>query len=184
MSREGKIISIALLTIFIYAGGIFLQKGAFIFPFPLNEIIFFIAVSAMAITNFKTEKLFFSVFLFSAILHLLSNEFYWAILLNHQELESFVKSNVKDWFLIGYYIFFIASGFVSFQKINSKLKYVNLLSLGFILTSIFSGNPYFELLALLTISLVTIKFLSTKPSLNLWWLLFILELTKVWSLGY
>ena len=40
MSKEGRVIALAILTIFIYAFSILLQKGAFIFPFPLTNASF------------------------------------------------------------------------------------------------------------------------------------------------
>ncbi|MGY8927367.1 MAG: hypothetical protein ACKVJC_08740, partial [Flavobacteriales bacterium] len=39
MQKENKLIFLIALTLTVYATSIYLQQGAFIFPFPLNPIL-------------------------------------------------------------------------------------------------------------------------------------------------
>ena len=179
MSKEGRIIALAILTIFIYAFIILLQKGAFIFPFPLNEIIFFISALAISFHQFKNEK-FLSI-LFPIVL---SSEFYWAIFFNTQQMEALSNSFFTDLFKIIFFLGVISLIYLSFKEFKSKLVSIGLLfSILGIVVSLILGYQFIEIASLLIVSVISIKRLEEKPILNIWILLFVLEITKLWSLA-
>jgi hypothetical protein len=184
MSREGKIISIAILTVFLYALGIFFQKGAFIFPFPLNEIIFLFATFSIGYTNFKTEKVLFSVFLCLGICHLFSNEFYYAIVLDTEAMQNLSKSLFTDIFLVVYYIGLLATIVLTINKINSSIwiKGIGVLAFISMFFGMILGNALFDIVGLFLMIPFVFKYVERLPILNLWTLLFVLEVTKFWSL--
>ncbi len=183
MSKEGRVIALAILTIFIYAFSILLQKGAFIFPFPLNELIFFISSVSIAIYQYKQDKILSLLFPVIGLTFLLSSEFYWAIFYNSQEMEVFSNSFVTDLFKILFFLVLIASIYISFYKIKVKLIQLSIfLSMFGVVLSLILGNHFVEVASLFIVFLISIKRTEARPSLNLWILLFILEATKLWSL--
>ena len=184
MSKEGRVIALAILTIFIYAFSILLQKGAFIFPFPLNEIIFFISAIAIAIQQYKNDKLLSVLFPIVGFTFVLSSEFYWAIFYNSQQMEVFSNSLVTDLFKIIFYLGVISLIYLSFKELKSKLVEIGfIVSILVIVLSLILGNQFIEIVSLFIVFLISIKRLEVRPILNLWILLFVLEVTKLWSLA-
>ena len=184
MSKEGRVIALAILTIFIYAFSILLQKGAFIFPFPLNEIIFFISALAISFHQFKKEKILSVLFPVVGCLCVLSSEFYWAIFFNAQQMEAFSNSLATDLFKIFFFIGLISLICFSFKEMKNKLVSIGLVfSILGIIISLIIGHQFIEIASLLIVSVISIKRLAEKPILNLWILLFVLEITKLWSLA-
>ena len=184
MSKEGRIIALAILTIFIYAFIILLQKGAFIFPFPLNEIIFFISALAISFHQFKNEKFLSILFPIVGFVFVLSSEFYWAIFFNTQQMEALSNSFFTDLFKIIFFLGVISLIYLSFKEFKSKLVSIGLLfSILGIVVSLILGYQFIEIASLLIVSVISIKRLEEKPILNIWILLFVLEITKLWSLA-
>lgn len=182
MSQAGKTITLAILTVFVYAFSIFLQKGAFIFPFPLNELIFLIATIVIALNEFKNSKLISTLFISSAILNLFSSEFYWAIFLNTEQMTWFSKSIITDVLKISYYLFLIFSIFKSFKLLDKKKLIYSIFPIFGIILSLIFSVPFIEIGALLIVTIFTYRSLQHFSILNLWFLLFVLESTKLWSL--
>ena len=191
MTQEGKTVTLASTTVFMYGLVSYLQFNQVIFPFPLNEIIFLIASVLFARIHFKNSPKTISLIIALGLLNVLSYEFYWNIFLSNDNMLSFSKSSATDIFKLFYYIGLIAWIISTFNEIEINFrKYFSLLPITLLLTgSIFSEEftPFYsQIIILLSISFVFIFVFSKLkqfPIQYLWILLFILELTKVWSLA-
>lgn len=191
MTQEGKTVTLASTTVFMYGLVSYLQFNQVIFPFPLNEIIFLIASVLFARIHFKNSPKTISLIIALGLLNVLSYEFYWNIFLSNDNMLSFSKSSATDIFKLFYYIGLIAWIISTFNEIEINFrKYFSLLPITLLLTgSIFSEEltPFYsQIIILLSISFVFIFVFSKLkqfPIHYLWILLFILELTKVWSLA-
>ena len=191
MTQEGKTVTLASTTVFMYGLVSYLQFNQVIFPFPLNEIIFLIASVLFARIHFKNSPKTISLIITLGLLNVLSYEFYWNIFLSNDNMLSFSKSSATDIFKLFYYIGLIAWIISTFNEIEINFrKYFSLLPITLLLTgSIFSEEltPFYsQIIILLSISFVFVFVFSKLkqfPIHYLWILLFILELTKVWSLA-
>ena len=191
MTQEGKTVTLASTTVFMYGLVSYLQFNQVIFPFPLNEIIFLIASVLFARIHFKNSPKTISLIIGLGLLNVLSYEFYWNIFLSNDNMLSFSKSSATDIFKLFYYIGLIAWIISTFNEIEINFrKYFSLLPITLLLTgSIFSEEftPFYsQIIILLSVSFVFVFVFSKLkqfPIHYLWMLLFILELTKVWSLA-
>ena len=191
MTKEGKTVTLAALTVFMYGLTSFLQFKQVIFPFPLNELIFFIATIVFAKDHLKNNPKTMSLILVLGLFHILSLEFYWNIFLSNERMLGLSQSSITDYFKVGYYIGIIAWIITTFNQVEVNLKkYLSLLPITFVLAGSILNEQltifYSQLVLFLSYgSVVILLFPKIKhfPLLYLWVLLFILELTKVWSLG-
>ena len=191
MTKEGKTVTLAALTVFMYGLISFLQFKQVIFPFPLNELIFFIATIVFAKDHFKNNPKTMSLILVLGLFNILSLEFYWNIFLSNERMLQISQSSITDYFKVGYYIGIIAWIITTFNQVEVNLKkYLSLLPITLVLVgSILNEHLtifYSQLILFLSYgSVVILLFPKIKhfPLLYLWVLLFILELTKVWSLA-
>jgi hypothetical protein len=191
MTQEGKTVTLASTTVFMYGLVSYLQFDQIIFPFPLNEIIFLIASIIFARIHFKNSPKTIFLIIGLGLLNVLSYEFYWNIFLSNETMVSFSKSSATDIFKLFYYIGLIAWIISTFNEIEINFrKYFALLPITLLLIgSIFSEEltPFYsQVIILLSFSFVFIFVFSKLkqfPMQYLWILLFILELTKTWSLA-
>ena len=191
MTQEGKTVTLASTTVFMYGLVSYLQFNQVIFPFPLNEIIFLIASVLFARIHFKNSPKTISLIIALGLLNVLSYEFYWNIFLSNDNMLSFSKSSATDIFKLFYYIGLIAWIIGTFNEIEINFrKYFSLLPITLLLSgSIFSEEltPFYsQIIILLSISFVFVFVFSKLkqfPIHYLWILLFTLELTKAWSLA-
>lgn len=170
-----------ILSVFFYAGNFFLTHRALVFPFPLNEFIYFITALAIAWNNkdkFPTEsKLLFGLGFFL----LVSNFQYWGILFSAEQLVELDQGVLPDVLLIVSKIIF--SIFLMFTR-NKRLHIVY--SIGLLLLFWLGSvmhNSLFELISVGVFFSLSFKELDSKPYLNWLILYFVLELTKLWSLS-
>lgn len=183
MKREAKTIALALATVFMYAFGIWTQKGGFIFPFPLNEAIVLICAVYFSLYHFKANKFLCLGFVVTAFFHLLASDFYWEIFLNQQQMEWFVTSWIKEVFKLFYYIGLIVSVLLTMLVSENKLLRIgSCIPVGVILFMLFVPVVWGELLVFFLLFLFSLYKIDQFPLRYLWILLFVLELTKVWSL--
>lgn len=61
MTREERTVLLAMLVPIAFGAIMYVEQGSFIFPFPLNEVVFFIASIAFAVRTrlyFRTKSIF------------------------------------------------------------------------------------------------------------------------------
>lgn len=183
MTKEGKTITQAILTVFIYGLGSFLNLGQSIFPFPLNQIIFLIVAIYFATIHFKNSPYTVSLILFTSSLSLLSSEFYWEIALNSQQMTYISENEIPLKFGFFYQLFLSFWMIITFfQNESKKIKILGIIPLVFQFISIYFELPIYGIAALLTLFIYSILQVKHNPLLYLWILLFILECTKLWHL--
>ena len=191
MTKEGKTVTLAALTVFMYGLTSFLQFKQVIFPFPLNELIFFIATIIFAKDHLKNNPKTMSLLLVLGLFHILSLEFYWNIFFSNERMLQISQSSITDYFKIGYYIGIITWIITTFNQVEVNFKkYLSLLPITLVLAGSILNEQltifYSQLILFLGYgSVVILLFTKIKqfPLLYLWVLLFILEFTKVWSLA-
>ena len=191
MTKEGKTVTLAALTVFMFGLTSFLQFKQVIFPFPLNELIFFIATIVFAKDHLKNNPKTISLILVLGLFHILSLEFYWNIFFSNERMLQISQSSITDYFKIGYYTGIIAWIITTFNHVEVNFKkYLSLLPITLVLAGSILNEQltifYSQLILFLGYgSVVILLFTKIKqfPLLYLWVLLFILEFTKVWSLA-
>jgi hypothetical protein len=77
MTREERTVLLAMLVPIAFGAIMYVEHGTFIYPFPLNEVVFFIASIAFAIRTqlfYRTKSIFSLGF---AFLNLIGTDFFW-----------------------------------------------------------------------------------------------------------
>ena len=183
MTLEGKAVSRAVLTVFIYALTSFFSLGESIFPFPLNEIIFFIVAIYFSTIHFKKHPFYLTIILLTGFIGMFSSEFYWELILNSDTMMSISEQEIPSKFKLAYQIGLIIWMILTFlQHPVIKIQLLGLIPVSLILTGIFVQLPLYEILGLGCMFIYSILNIKQNPLLYLWILLFILECTKLWHL--
>lgn len=184
MTKEGKAVSKAVLTVSIYALTSYFSLGKSIFPFPLNELIFFVVTIYFARLHFKGKPLQVSITLLVGLLGMLSSEFYWEIIFDSEKMTYISENAIPVKFELAYYLALIAWMVFTFAENQSeKIQFLSLLPIAILVTGVYYGIPLSEVAALLILCVYSIFTVKQNPLLNLWILLFILECTKLWHLA-
>lgn len=188
MKREVRLIAITTLTLLIYALSIFFDKGAFLFPFPLNQAIILLISIQFAFWNFKSFKIESILMVLFGIFSCLGNEIYWSIFLNYEQMTFFSEAIYTDIFQLisSFFVFTLAFVFSLKQKNNTSSILLVLFSILFIF-GITQDSPLFSSLLIfgsyLTMSVSSFLTPKLRP-INLFWILLLtLEASKLISIG-
>lgn len=135
MDRLQRVVFLAILSLTLYAGFMWIEKGAIIFPFPLNDIIFFIVTIIAIILEPKPVK-FPIAFGGIALFSLMTNEFLYSTILSQEQQLQLYETTFIDICFIFKTVFIIIAGITLIQN---KQQYINyfLLFLLIILSSYF-----------------------------------------------
>jgi hypothetical protein len=87
MIREERAVLLGILTLIGFAFLVYLEFGSFIYPFPLNEVVFLIVAIQVFIWNSKAFRLISSLFVGAAISALLASEFFWSLFVDQEAWE-------------------------------------------------------------------------------------------------
>jgi hypothetical protein len=184
MTKESKTVSLAILTVFAYAMVSFFDHYVLLFPFPLNSAIFFIVALYFAYLNGSKNPFLSVLTSLIGLLSMFSSEFYWNMLLGANEMNDFSESLTTDFIKICYYIGLICWIVVTFRKNSAvSIQFLGILSIILVGVGAVFNNPYIELSGIFIPFIYSIRFKTESEFLKLWILLFVLELTKVWSLA-
>lgn len=184
MTREERTVFLAILTLFAYAGVLYLEHGVVLFPFPLNEFIFLFVVIPFSIWNRKKYPFQIILILIAAFLNLLSTQFFWSFLLNSVEMEKITEGLSLDLLKITYTIVLTAFACIYFLRSEIKLKFLFffLVLIGFPLSIILTSS-ILELSVLFLIAVVGTMKKINSPLHLLWILLTSLQLMKILTLN-
>lgn len=171
MSKEIRILFLIILSYTIYGLSIYLDKGSFIFPFPLNQVVFLLTAIQFTIWNFSTKKSIL-ILLFAAISYFLSFGEYWSIVLEYEQLDRLSNSIFLDVFLLGYILLISVYSFVHFKK--KFIGYALLFTLS-LLTGYFSNYQVFIPFSFLIASVGSIFQNRNRPENVIWYILLFLE---------
>jgi hypothetical protein len=184
MTKEGKTIVLALLTVFVFALMTFIDHEQVIFPFPLNEVIFLIVLVYFIKLHSGSHKLYLSLVGITGFFQLLSSEFYWSIFLTSEQMLVFSESIATDVFqlvaLVGMLSWILLS-FMQFDKWFYRL--IALLPVSLVLVGALFGNPMISFMGYIVVLVLAIKQLRHFSLAYLWILWIVLEGTKLWSLA-
>ena len=98
MTKEVKIVVLAVLTLVMYATSIFLKDGgAFVFPFPLNPFVFFVVAAQIAFWN-KQYKAIATLTFATGLFGILASEVFWEIVLSIDQQINFYDQPWFYWF--------------------------------------------------------------------------------------
>lgn len=184
MTKEGRVVALISMTVFLYGLSTLFKTGSLIFPFPLNELFFLFGCVLINISSIFKEKTKVILPLASALFGVLGQEFYWFQVLSPEQMEVFSNALLKDVFQILHYITIVLWSALIIR--NSNIKYSNYL---FIINVLVLSTAFFydwiliEFLLFLQVIIVSFKHLRLTPSFNLWVLYVFLFFTKYWSLG-
>ena len=96
MIKEYKIVSIAILTVLLYAFGLLLDSHFFLLPFPLFDLIFIVVFIQFLIWNRKLLKTYVWIYFSVAIIQVLYNPLTLGMLANDLQLEKIDDSLLID----------------------------------------------------------------------------------------
>jgi hypothetical protein len=179
MNREEKTVFLGILIPIVYGSWVFLDKGTFIFPFPLNELIFFTITLQFLLWNLKSDKIKYGLFLLTALFGLVSSDFFWTIFFDGKSYEQLMLSPLTDLFKL---IQLVGLGVCLTLEIKNDSRYKLLLFIcipALFLVGIFFSNQILILISVIS----TLVFSNFKrpiaPSTLLLSLFTILEVGKL-----
>jgi hypothetical protein len=101
MTRE-QVVRLTILTACIYAFSMYMQKGTWIFPFPLYETAMLAAMAALYITDRKSPGVTgFLAFLWAA-LQLFASDFILEFFISSKNAEWFYANRITDYVLLAF----------------------------------------------------------------------------------
>lgn len=104
MNKDVKTLVIAVLTLMVYALGIFITYGTFLFPIPLNPFIFFLVALIFVYRHGKKRKKRITaiIVLLVGIFGVLSSGVLWDLLLSIEAIEKLFPQNKAQWLKVIY----------------------------------------------------------------------------------
>ncbi|GEM_PF-2028561 len=184
MTKEGKTVTIASLTVVFFAVYQFLLSGTLVFPFPLNEFIFLIVVLSFVPLHFKTHPSTVILTVIVGVLNMLHAQFFHEMILGWKDMQTLSESVVTDFLKVAYYIGLIAWMIFTTQENKSlKIKIGVVLPIFILLFGVINDSLIIEFSSLTFLFIYSLTQVKHSKIHFLWILLFILEFTKVWSLG-
>jgi hypothetical protein len=179
MTREERTVLLAMLVPIAFGAIMYIEQGTFIFPFPLNEVVFFIASIAFAVRTrfFFRNKSIFSIGF--AFFNLIGTTFFWTFFLPDTKIEQLAETGTFDLLkLISLILLVIWAGIT---LIKGKDNMSNALFLGFFIllaaSEIFQ-QPVLQLFATLIPFASVFKNKDHFPYHLLWLLLSLLSFMK------
>ncbi len=173
MIREERAVLLGILTLIGFAFLVFLEFGSFIYPFPLNEVVFLIVSIQFFIWNQKQFRLITSLFLCSALSALLASEFFWSLFVNQEAWEFLYHGIWLDIFKLINLAITLILIFFSLKTVISNI-YSRSWTLIIPLTLFIASAPYdpiLETIAYIGMGIVAIIWKPFAPTHQLWVLL-------------
>ncbi len=185
MTREERSVTLAILTLIVYAGFLFYDTGSILFPFPLNELIVLIVSFQFLIWNWKSNRTIVSIITIASFFNFISTQFFWSFFMTNDQMEHLVAGVSLDFIKIAYYIFVcIGLGFY-FLKSSSKNKLLYFgITLFPILFTLFTSIGVFEAISFILVALLGYKYNINLPIHLLWLLIGTLQLMKIYTLYF
>lgn len=179
MTRDEKTVLLAAIIPIIYAVIMFLEKGMFIFPFPLNEVIF-AAVSiifAIRLRNYYMLQVSFSVAY--ALFNLLSVEFVWTLFLDGEQMHNLIESGSLDLIKLISVILLVIWGGISLVRAEDRVRSLFfVVFFAFLASATVFHQPLLGIIACLVPFGAAFRYKDLFPFHLLWLLLAILSTMK------
>lgn len=155
MTREARAIVISVLTFCLLSIIFYFDKGAIIFPFPLNDIL--IGVIALTFAFWNRKHLSSSIFVaFIGFMFLCRNQFIWVGIFSHEKVAYLISHGWLDLFKFFASLGVLTAGILTALK--QKKTLTSILNGAFILLYSFGflqNNLHYILLSLVVIVVST-----------------------------
>ena len=102
---------------------LYIEHKTLIFPFPLNESLFFLVSLYFLYRNHVALKTVGILAIASGFFALLSNQFFWSFFLDGERLERLFNSGLTDFFRLLFFIFLLCWAVVTTVNEESAHKY-------------------------------------------------------------
>lgn len=185
MIREGKLISVAILTVLLYALGIFLDASFFLIPFPLFDLIFFAVFVQFLFWNRNAIKGYIWVYFFAALLQVFCNTLFLGTVLSSPHLNQLDDFLIVDLLKLVSKLLLIAT--LIFWRFQRKLKFSFLIILAFSLFVMIGMTEDFFWISPLAPAIVAFQLWRSdqrNPFRYLWILQSIFDLFTIVMLQY
>ena len=96
MSKEQRVVAIAILTVLLYAFGLWLDSDFFLLPFPLFDLIFLLVFIRFLTWNTQLRGTYIWVYFLAALLQVLYNPLILGMIGNDIQLERLDESMYID----------------------------------------------------------------------------------------
>ena len=184
MTRQVKVVSVAILIPCIYGLIIWIETGFFALPFPLLDLIF--AVTVVAFVRSLTKRYpYASFFSFAfALTHLLAQPFIWSFFIPDEDLPNFTENGTRDLFKFISACFYIGWGAVSIFRCENKFRiaYFLVFLASFSTAVVFDSNELLLFSSLMPY-LLSFWYKDIQPFHLLWLLFAVFEWMK-WLMNY
>ena len=130
MARE-NVVRLIILTACIFAFSIYMQKGTWVFPFPLYESAMVFAVVALLIADKKRPTFLGAMALIWSLLQLAVSDFILEFVINENTIDWFLNSLYLDLLHLTSWLFFFFWGIASviqFRTLSTKIAGITLLT--------------------------------------------------------
>jgi hypothetical protein len=152
---------------------VFLEFGSFIYPFPLNEIVYLIVSIQFFIWNRREYGLVSSLFVGAAISALLASEFFWSLFVDQETWELLYHGFWLDIFKLMNLAIILILIFFSLRTVISNV-YSRSWTLLIPITLFIASAPYdpiLETIAYIAMGIVAFIWKPFAPTHQLWVLL-------------
>jgi hypothetical protein len=132
---EKRIVLLTALTLGMYSLSLYVEHQTLIFPFPLNESLFFFVALYFFYRNHATLKTVGILAISSGFFALLSNQFFWSFLLDGAQIERLFNSGLTDFFRLLFFIMLLCWAIASSYREEGphKFWYMSSIVLGLLL---------------------------------------------------
>ena len=179
MIREKKIIVLALLTVFLYGSIIFFEKGFFVLPFPLFDLLTLIVGIRFLSWSGKKDLLILGLFVVGLLCSMGSQAFIWSFFMDGKSLEQFQESAWRDVFYLMELLFMVATLLLSLDyKKTSHWFFAPVLITCFVCTQ-FQGCYLIEFFTFGLFVVFTLATKSFRPLYFIFVLKAILDLAEM-----
>ena len=185
MIREEKLISIAVLTVLLYALGILLDASFFLIPFPLFDLIFFAVFVQFLFWNRIAIKGYIWVYFSAGLLQVFYNPLFLGAALSSAHLNHLDDFFIVDVLKLVSKLLLIAT--LIFWRFHRKLKFSLLIVLAFSLFVMLGMTEDFFWVSPLAPAIVAFQLWRVdqrNPFRYLWILQSIFDLLTVVMLHY
>ena len=185
MIREEKLISIAVLTVLLYALGILLDASFFLIPFPLFDLIFFAVFVQFLFWNRVAIKGYIWFYFSAALLQVFCNPLFLGTALSSAHLNQLDDFLIVDVLKLVSKLLLIAT--LIFWRFQRKLKFSLLIVLAFSLFVMLGMTEDFFWISSLAPAIVAFQLWredQRNPFRYLWILQSIFDLFTVVMLHY
>jgi hypothetical protein len=179
MTREERSVSLAILTLIVYSVFMLLEKGALLFPYPLNEIIFLIISIQFLWWNREKPSDLIILPALGALINLFSTQFFWSLRFDSVQMEQLTSGPLLDIAKLIYYLILAGWAVRTVRKFpNASFLHYFLAAILFLLPAFFP-YPLIEFFPLLVMAFFAIRYKNQNTNHLLWILLAALQLMKV-----